>query len=415
MDKQIIFHIDVNSAYLSWEAAYQLDQGGHLDLRTVPSVIGGNEKSRHGIVLAKSIPTKKFKVTTGESLFSARKKCPSLVVFPPRYHLYMQCSKAMVALLSSYSPKIQRYSIDEVFMDCSNILKNRTPMELAFELKERIKNELGFTVNIGIGPNKLLAKMASEFEKPDKIHTLFSDEIPSKMWPLPVNSLFMVGSATGHKLQSKGIMTIGELAKCDPKYLHSWIKSHGLLIWNYANGIENSIVRNEELPMKGLGNSTTIAFDITDQRTAHMILLSLIETVSIRLRESEKCAQVISVSLKNNEFVTYSHQRKLEAPTDSTNLFYEQAKKLFNEMWKGEPLRHLGVHYSKLCSNDFFQLSMFQIQSEKQKMLDKTVDALRFKYGSESLVRSCFLKSELKPLMGGVLDEGDYPMMSSLL
>lgn len=415
MQNTIIFHIDVNSAYLSWEAAYQLQSGNPVDLRKVPSVIGGNEKSRHGIVLAISIPAKKYNIKTGETLFSARNKCPNLVVIPPRYQLYMKCSKAMVDLLKSYSPSIQRYSIDEAFIDCTGILNSNKPLDLALEIKERIKKELGFTVNIGIGSNKLLAKMASEFEKPDKIHTLFPEEIPSKMWSLPVKDLFMVGPSTRRKLHSKGIMTIGELAKCDPKYVHSWLKSHGTLIWNYANGIENSPVRNESLPIKGLGNSTTLAFDITDKRTAHMVLLSLIETVSIRLRDAHKCAQVISVSLKNNDFISYSHQRKLQIPTDSTNIFYEQAKSLFNEMWKGEPLHHLGVHYSSLYSNDFFQLSMFQIQSEKQRELDKTIDVLRLKYGSKSLIRSCFLNSEVKPLMGDVLDEEDYPMMSSLL
>ena len=415
MYKPIIFHIDVNSAYLSWEAAYQLENGSSIDLRTIPSVIGGNEKSRHGIVLAKSIPAKKYNIQTGETLFSARSKCPNLVVIPPRYNLYMKCSKAMIDLLTAYSPTIQRYSIDEVFIDCSGVLSNNTPINLALEIKDRIKKELGFTVNIGISSNKLLAKMASEFEKPDKVHTLFPDEIPNKMWPLPIKDLFMVGSSTKRKLQSRGIMTIGELARCDFNYVQSWLKSHGTLIWNYANGLENSPVRNEQLPMKGLGNSSTLSFDITDARTAHMVLLSLIETVSIRLRDANKCAQVISISLKNNEFVSYSHQRKLHTPTDSTNIFYEQAKTLFNESWKGEPLRHLGVHYSHLCSNDFFQLSMFQKQSENQRLLDKTIDKLRTKYGNKSIIRSCFLESGLSPLMGGVLDEEDYPMMSSLL
>ncbi|MDR5659966.1 DNA polymerase IV [Serpentinicella sp. ANB-PHB4] len=417
MKKPIIMHIDVNSAYLSWEAAYRIQQGDSLDLREIPSVIGGNEKSRHGIVLAKSMPAKKYRISTGETLFSARQKCPNLVVVPPRYQLYMACSKAMVELLYNYSPIIQRYSIDEVFMDCTSVMTHyENPLQLASILKEKIKSALGFTVNIGIGHNKLLAKMASEFEKPDKIHTLYPEEIPLKMWPLSVRELFMVGPATARKLESRGITTIEELAKADPKYLQSWLKSQGLLIWQYANGIENSPVKIEATPAKGIGNSTTTAFDVTSRRTAHMVLLSLVETVSFRLRESKKCAQVISVSIKNNEFKRYSHQMKMTCPTDATNILYECAKELFNEMWQGEAIRHLGVQISHLCANDFFQMSLFEPQQlEKQKKLDHAIDTIRLKYGRQSVVRSCFLNSDISPLMGGVIDEEDYPMMSSFL
>lgn len=413
---RVIFHIDVNSAYLSWEAVYRIQHGDPMDLRTIPSVIGGDPAKRHGIVLAKSIPAKKYKIYTGETIFSAKLKCPDLVIIPPRYDIYMCCSQAMLEVVKEYSPCIQRYSIDEVFMDYTNMEKYfGSPVTTAYRIKDRIHHELGFTVNIGISHNKLLAKMASEFEKPDKVHTLFPEEIEERMWPLPVKDLFMVGRATASKLYRKGIFTIKELANTDPILLKQWLKSYGLLIWNYANGYENSPVRDDGYPMKGIGNSTTIPFDVEDRRTAYMVLLSLVETVAMRLRDAKKCAGVISVSIKNKSLISYSHQRKMNIPIDVTNTLYKNACGLFDELWHGEPIRYMGVRVSQLCSNDFYQLSFFQPDNEKQQKLDRAVDKIRLKYGARSVVRSSFLHSGLNPLTGGVVQEEDYPMMSSIL
>lgn len=256
----LVFHIDVNSAYLSWEATYRLQQGETLDLRTIPSVVGGDETSRHGIVLAKSIPAKKYNIKTGETLHDARIKCPELVIVPPRYWLYMKCSSAMHKILYEYTPIIQRFSVDESFLDFSNMENLYTDyIRLAETIKERIKVELGFTVNIGISNNKLLAKVASDLKKQDRIHTLFPHEIRKKMWPLTVEDLFMVGRATAPKLHKLNINTIGDLANYDVNILKNILKSHGEVIWNYANGIDNSQVRKSNyIEMKGIGNSTTI-------------------------------------------------------------------------------------------------------------------------------------------------------------
>lgn len=416
MDKRIIFHIDVNSAYLSWEAVYRLQHGETLDLRTVPSVVGGDEASRHGIVLAKSIPAKAFKIQTGESLFAVRQKCPNLIVVPPRYDLYMQCSTAMLNILQEYSPTIQIFSIDECFLDITSMEKLfGDPLDMAKVIKERIKEELGFTINIGISNSKLLAKIAGDLRKPDMIHTLFPEEIREKMWPLPVEELYMVGRATAPKLHKVGIYTIGDLANADVNMLKYLLKSFGELIWNYANGIENSPVRQgAPIPIKGIGNSTTIAFDVEDRRTAHLVLLSLVETVAMRLRHANFCACLVSVSIRTNELISYSHQHKFSVPTDCTTAIYEKACKLFDEAWKGQPIRHLGVRVSELCANDFVQLSMFEKNWEKQKQIDAAVDKIRMKYGSRSVIRSSFLHSMLKPISGGVMEE-DYQMMSSIL
>lgn len=257
--------------------------------------------------------------------------------------------------------------------------------------------------------------MASEFEKPDKVHTLFPEEIPKKMWPLPVKELFMVGRATASKLHKMGIFTIGALASSDPKLLQQWFKSYGLLMWNFANGYEDSPVRDDGYPMKGLGNSTTVPFDVEDKKTAHMVLLSLSETVAMRLRDAKKCARVVSVSIKNKDFHSYSHQGRFDIPADSTNAIFQRACQLFDQSWQGEPIRHMGLRLSQLCSNDFHQLSIFEPNRQKNSILDQTVDRIRLKYGSHSIMRSCFLYSGISPLMGGVLEDEDYPIMSSIL
>ncbi|WP_066824392.1 DNA polymerase IV [Clostridium tepidiprofundi] len=402
---KIIFHIDVNSAYLSWTAIYKLQHGSKLDLREIPSIIGGNPKSRHGIVLAKSIPAKKYKIQTGESLFSAMQKYPKLIVEPPNYSLYLKNSNAMLELLKEYTPIIQKYSIDECFLDFTN-MDNLYPdyVKLAHSIKERIKNELGFTVNIGISSNKLLAKMASDFKKPDNVHTLFPNEIKKKMWQLPIEDLFMVGRATAPKLRKININTIGDLANYDINLLKIKFKSNGILMWNYANGIDESeVIKSNHINMKSVGNSTTTPFNIENKNDAHMVILSLSETVGMRLRNSENCCSLVSISIKNSDFISYSHQRKLFSATDSTQKIAETACKLFDEIWKGEPIRLIGVSVSELCSNDFYQTSIFENGNvEKIRKLDKTIDSIRLKYGSNSIVRSVFLHSDIKPLTGSM-------------
>ncbi|WP_047808189.1 DNA polymerase Y family protein [Desulfosporosinus acididurans] len=417
MGKRIIFHVDVNSAYLSWEAVYRLQHGDSLDLRTIPSIVGGNPETRHGIVLTKSIPAKKYGIQTGETLHTALAKCPELVIIPPNYGLYMQCSKAFGDILREYSPLVEQYSIDEYFMDFSNMERLfKDPVVAAYMLKDRIKSELGFTVNIGVSTNKILAKMASELQKPDKVHTIFPDEIAEKMWVLPIEELFMVGRATSKKLRSRGIRTIGDLAHYDPKLIKPFLHSHGLLVWNYANGIECNPVRENRRPIiKGMGNSTTIAFDIDDRKTAHLVLLSLTETVATRLRQSGYCARLVSVSFRTNEFFDCSHQRKIFSAIDCTNAIYEVARELFDELWKCEPIRHLGIRVSELCQNDFQQMTFFEKDYAKQRAVDRAIDSIRERFGNGSVFRSAFLNSGVRFSSGGTMDDEEYPMMSSQL
>lgn len=408
--KDIIFHIDVNSAYLSWEAAYRKQHGEEVDLRDIPSIVGGDESKRHGIVLAKSIPAKEYGIQTGESIYKAKQKCPNLAIVPPNYSRYFVASNAMIELFKEYTPDIQKYSIDEAFLKFT-YKEEKEYMDKAYEIKNRIKNELGFTVNIGIGHNKLLAKMASNFRKPDKVHTLLQDELKDKMWPIPVGKLFMVGGKTEKKLNSRGIFTIGDLANTDRDYIANWLKKPGITIWEYANGIESSQVRTEYDIAKSISNSTTTSSDIEDREKALLVLMGIAEMIGIRIRVSEMCGKVISISIKDNNFYSYSMQRRIEVPTNSTNRIYAIAVELFDLIWKGTPLRQFSIGISELLSDDFQQLYLLEEYNEKEKTLDKTIDNIRNKYGLDSIKRLCFIDSGIDHMIGGVLKEEDHHMI----
>lgn len=332
--KRIVYHIDVNSAFLSWEAVYRLHhKGGVVDLREIPSAVGGDMEMRHGIILAKSIPAKKYKVTTGETILEAQRKCPNLVLVPPNYNLYEKCSRAFMEILREYSDLVEQYSIDEAFLDMSSSYHLfGTPEETAEQIKNRIREELGFTVNVGISVNKLLAKMASDFQKPDRVHTLYPEEIPVKMWPLPVSDLFFVGRATTKKLLTLGITTIGELAQADPVWLRKILKKQGEIVWAFANGMDESPVLNEAPANKGYGNSTTTPFDVRDYDTAKKVLLGLSETVGSRLRADNVEIEVVTVGIRYSDLSYISHQKKLLNSTNLTIKIYETACGLFQEL-----------------------------------------------------------------------------------
>ncbi len=397
----IIFHIDVNSAFLSWEANYEMNElGAKTDIRLIPSVIGGSEAERHGIVLAKSTPAKRYKIQTGEPLAHARRKCPNLVIIPPNYDLYAASSKRFVDYLKQYTPDVEPFSIDEVFCDFTGTeWLYGDPVVWARKLADQIRDELGFTVNIGVSNNRLLAKMASDFEKPDKVHTLFPEEIPAKMWPLDIRDLFFVGRSSEQKLRTLGIHTIGDLARADKELLCHHLKKHGETIWNFAHGIENGVIGKETTPQnKGYGNSITISYDVTDSATAHMILLSLCETVSARIRADQAFVGVVGVSITDFDFHHASHQKALASNTDVTYEIYETVCQLFDELWNGTPIRQLGVQTSRATEEQSFQYNMFEAEKyERLSKLDKAIDSIRSKYGDSSVQRACFIKPKDKP------------------
>ncbi len=352
--QNIIFHIDVNSAFLSWEAVYRLyHRGGTLDLREIPSAVGGDVNLWHGIILAKSIPAKNYGVKTGQTLSEAKQCCPNLMLVPPNYSLYEQCSGAFLEILREYTDVVEQFSVDEAFMDMTaSCHLFGTPEETAGQIRDRIREELGFTVNIGVSTCKLLAKMASDFRKPDRVHTLYPHEIQEKMWPLPVSELFFVGRATAKKLFSVGIRTIGELAAADPAWLKSILKKHGEVIWGFANGVDLSPVLASPAPNKGYGNSTTLARDVTEREEADRVLLALSETVAARLRADRVQAGVVSVGIRYHDLSYFSHQKLLEAPTNLTVEICRAARELFAQLWDHRPVRLLGVHTSRVQGED---------------------------------------------------------------
>ena len=376
--EKVIFHVDVNSAYLSWEAVYRRKYRGEvLDLRDIPSAVGGDVNQRHGIILAKSMPAKAYGIRTGDSIWEARQKYGPLTIVPPDYSLYDRSSHALLTLLREYSPDVEQYSIDEAYVDMSGTQKLfGSPEQAADRIRERIREELGFTVNIGISENKLLAKMASDFRKPDRTHTLFAQEIPLKLWPLPVSELFFVGRASAKKLCNLGIYTIGDLARTDVEILKRHMKKQGELIWNFANGRDFSLVEAVPPPNKGYGNSTTIPVDVTSASQASLVLLARAETVGARLRKDGKKAEVLSVSIKDYLFQTASHQCRLPAPTNITEELHRHACSLFLKLWDGLPIRHLGIHTGRIQDeNAMRQMELFDTRDYgKLERLDRAVD-----------------------------------------
>ena len=409
MAERVIFHVDANSAFLSWSAAYRVKVlGEELDLREVPSVVAGDKAQRRSIILAKSGPAKKYGIQTGEPLFKALEKCPDLVVVPPDYELYVEASRHFVNMLREFSPAVEQYSIDEAWVDMTGTQRLWGSPRLAAEkMRSRIWEELGFTVNVGISSNKLLAKMAGDFEKPNKVHTLFPEEVEAKFWPLPVRDLFLVGSATERKLKMLGIYTIGDLAHADLALLKKRLGKHGETIWHFANGRNADAVTPEPAENKGYGNSTTTAHDVTTTEEAHQVLLSLCETVAMRLRKDNKCGSCVCVHLRTNEFHHFSHQSLLPGATNITGELFEAACKVFDEAWdRVTPLRQLGVQVTRLSNEPYQQYDLFSGMSpqqyEKKLRLDETVDALRDKFGEDVIRRAKFAQTPGEHMTGGL-------------
>lgn len=450
----IIFHIDVNSAFLSWSAQKRLQDKDSVDLREIPSIVGGDQQRRHGVVLAKSVPAKKYGILTGEPIVNALRKCPSLVIVPPDHALYHAKSKALMAFLSDICPEIEQLSVDECFLDFTPI-RNRfpSPESAANTIKNQIRETFGFTVNIGISNKKILAKMASDFKKPDLVHTLYSWEIREKMWPLPVSSLYMCGKSSVEALKKLEIRTIGDLAATDRAILASHLKSHGLLLWEYANGIDDSSVVSAPSEAKGIGNSTTLPKDVSNRDEALHCLRALSDSVAARLRKAGQLAKMVSVEIKYSDFRVASHQMLLSVSSNTSEVIYNASCRLFDELWDGFPIRLLGVRSSKLSDTaEPIQLSLFDWQEyrptapaafeqsapgassssasgsfpsglsasgldsdnrplahpqtpsgdkgspvspsrEKLAALDKTLDSIRQKYGESAVVRGSFLKN----------------------
>ena len=399
--KRIIFHIDVNNAFLSWSALDLLNHGSKIDIRNTYAVIGGDEKARRGIVLAKSNLCKKLGIQTADTLYSARKKCPSLKIYPANYSFYKQKSDQLFKLIRSYSPDIEILSIDECFLDYTKVRKlYGDPVSFAYQLKDQIKKQLKFTVNIGIGENKLTAKMASDFEKPDKVHTLWEEEVPKKMFPLPVGNLYGVGKKSTEKLVRLQIKTIEDLAHADLNFLYKYFKNNAYSMIEAANGRNNEEVISDSADPKGISNSTTLAYDYTSFEEVRPILLSLSENVAYELHKQKKYAYVVAVQIKDNFFKTSSHQMTLTNAINTTKEIYEASLKLFQEFWDKTPIRLLGIRLDHLSEKPAYQVSLFEKPSEKKenKELENVIFDLKNKYGKEIIKVATPKKVEKKYL-----------------
>ena len=397
MDK-IIMHIDVNNAFLSWTATKMVKEG-KKDLRKTYAIIGGDEKQRSGIVLAKSPLAKKKGVVTGETIYNAKKKCPHLEVYPPEFSYYKKMSNALFSLISKYTPDLEKMSIDECFIDYTPIMHiYGNPLKFAYNIKNEIKKTLGFTVNVGIANNKLCAKMASDFSKPDKVHTLFKTEIKTKMWPLPIDELFGVGKKTAIKLKNLNINTVEELALTDKNKLKPIFKNMTDDLINSAWGRGSDIVESSIDPPKGIGNETTLNHNIFSKEELHQYLLALSENVTIRLRKQNKYASVVVVTLKNKYFKRFSHQKKLVNATNITEEIYETAKEVLDEMKVDDGIRLIGVRLDGLKDEVNHQVSLFENLEEREetKNLDKTIDNLKEKYGFKIIKKASLINDNTR-------------------
>lgn len=397
--ERIIFHIDVNNAFLSWTALDLLNQGYQYDIRDSYAAIGGDEKSRRGIVLAKSPKAKKCGVVTGETLYMARKKCPAIRFYPPNYKWYQYNSNALFQLLSQYSPDIEVASIDECYLDYGKVKKlYGDEYEFAKKIQKEILDTLGFTVNIGIANSKLCAKMASDFSKPYKIHTLYQNEIKEKMFPLPIDDLFGIGKQTSMKLHQLNIHTISDLAHADPTYLYKYFKNSATKMIEWANGVDDSEVISEAAERKGISNTTTLPKDMNTTEEIFPILHAISENVSLSLRKKNKYASVIAVIFKDKFFKSYTHQRKLENPTCSTTEIFEVSKELFLEGWKRDPIRLIGIRLDQLTDHVTYQASLFEDFEEKRgnETLDFVVDEIKQKFGDKAIGKASLIENHIK-------------------
>ncbi len=390
MKKRIIFHIDVNNAFLSWTAILLLKQGYKTDIRTIPSVIGGNELKRHGIVLAKSPVAKKYGIKTAETLYEARKKCPNIKIYPPTHEWYYEISTEFHEYLRKFTPNTLKYSIDEAFMDMTGMdYIYEDYLKLAYDIKEDIKRKFGFTVNVGVANNMLCAKMASDFEKPDKVHTLLDEEVKKKMWPLPIENLFMVGKKTSSKLRELGMNTIGELATQDFSYLKKHFKNQAQFLLDSANGIDESKVEKAVSKTESISTTETLVKDISDKEELEEILFRQTDDVARQLRKRKKYCNVVAIIYKNSNFESYSKQIKLDNATNNTNDIYKVILHLLDISFREEPIRLIGVRLSDFCKEKVQQVSLFDKKEREDTSDDnfqKVVDSLNNRFGSNSVI-----------------------------
>lgn len=395
MNKRAILHSDANCFYASCEMVL------NPDLREKAVAVCGSSEERHGIVLAKSEKAKKAGITTGMTNSEALKLCPDLIIVPPRFEYYSKFSKLLHKIYERYTDLIEPYGLDECWLDVSDSIKS--PYEIAEEIRQAVKDELGLTVSIGVSFNKVFAKLGSDLKKPDAITVISEADFKSKIWPLPCSDLLYCGRQTTEKLHSFGVKTIGQLASLPRDFIEGRLGKNGILIWEFANGLDTSPVAhmNDKVQAKSIGHGITCIENLVNNDEAKKVIVSLSQDVGYKLRKSGLCARGVSLTIKNELLVSTSYQARVDNPIwDEVSLANEAYKLLEKNYNWSFNVRAISVTAIDLVSNDVpIQASVFfdNDKEEKKKRLFKAIDDVNNAYG----------KGVLKPAT--VLDEKKMP------
>lgn len=390
MKERVILHSDLNNFYASVECLY------HPEYRGKPLAVLGAPEARHGIVLAKNYEAKSHDVKTGDPMWMAKQKCPDIIFVPPHYDLYMKHSKLVREIYAEYTDKVEPYGLDECWLDVTgSSLLFGSGEEIANEIRRRVKSELGVSVSVGVSFNKIFAKLGSDMKKPDATTVIESERFKEIVWPLPVKELLYVGRATHNKLRRKGIFTIGDLADADPENLRFWLGKMGIVLWQFANGLDTSPVTNigAKSMIKTVGNSTTAPRDLISDEDIKITLMVLSESVSARLREYGFICRTVQIGIRDNELNWIERQGKLEIPNRTSKSIFELAFSLFKKHTNGKPIRSLSIRACDLELIDHVQLSLLPdvSQLQKQEELEAAMDNLRNRFGHFSVQKGLML------------------------
>ena len=390
MNKRIILHSDLNNFYASVECLY------HPEYRGKPLAVLGDPEARHGIVLAKNYEAKSRDVRTGDPKWMAEQKCPGIVFVPPHYDLYMKHSRLVRQIYSEYTDQVEPYGLDECWLDVTGSTRLfGSGEEIADKIRKRVKSELGVSVSVGVSFNKIFAKLGSDLKKPDATTVIECDRFKEVVWPLLVKELLYVGRATHNKLKRRGIFTIGDLANANPESLKFWLGKMGIVLWQFANGLDTSPVSNigAKSLIKTVGNSTTAPRDLISDEDIRIILTVLCESVSARLREYGFICRTVQLGIRDNELEWIERQGKLEIPNRTAKSIFELSFALYKKHANGRPVRSLSVRACDLEPVDFMQLSLLPEarRLEKQEELESAVDGLRSRFGHFSVQRGIML------------------------
>lgn len=388
MERQIL-HIDCNKFYASVECLL------HPELKGKPVAVGGNEESRHGIILTKNEIASKYGLVVGEPLWKAKQKCRNLIIVPPNFPVYIEFSKKVRKILEDYTDLIEPFGLDESWIDVTgDWFKNGR--EIGFEIKERVRKEIGITVSVGVSYNKVFAKLGSDYKKPNAMTVITKKNYQKIVWPLKCSDMIMVGPATTNKLNNYGIYTIGDIAKSDEKFIKSILGKNGILLRQYARGEDKTPVRHKDIErdIKSIGNATTTPRDLVNNNDVKIIFTVLAESVSRRMRNLGLKGTTLSIYVRDKELGSFVRQCKLESATNVSGEIIKSAMALFviNYDWK-MPIRSLGLSVTDFdfdyCSQ--FDFSKTVEKREKLEKIDTAVDALKDRYGNYCIGRATVL------------------------